>query len=37
MTVWQLEGDESTCYDENGTTPPITVSVTNAVVAYLDV
>jgi len=35
MVVWQLEGDESTCYDANGVTPPITVSVTNAVAAYL--
>jgi hypothetical protein len=33
--VWQLEGDESTCYDASGTTPPITVGVVNAVAAYL--
>jgi hypothetical protein len=35
MVVWQLEGDESTCFDESGTTPPITVGVINAVAEYL--
>jgi hypothetical protein len=35
MVVWQIEGDESTCFDEDGDTPPITVGVTNAVAAYL--
>ena len=35
MIVWQIEGDESSCFDASGTTPPITVGVTNAVAAYL--
>ena len=35
MIVYQFEGDESTCYDASGTTPPITVTVINAVATYL--
>jgi hypothetical protein len=34
MTVWQLEGDESSCYQVAGA-PPISVGVVNAVPAYL--
>jgi hypothetical protein len=34
MVVWQIEGDESTCFDAAGT-PPVTVSVVNSVAAYL--
>jgi hypothetical protein len=34
MTVWQVENDETTNYQAAGT-PPITVTVVNAVAAYL--
>jgi hypothetical protein len=32
--VWQVEADETTCYQAAGT-PPVTISVVNAVAAYL--
>ncbi|MDR3723265.1 MAG: phage tail tube protein [Terracidiphilus sp.] len=37
MVVWQIEGDETTCYAVPGApmTPPISVSVVNGVPAYL--
>jgi hypothetical protein len=35
MVVWQIEGDESTCFDVPGTTPAISLSVVNGVAAYL--
>jgi hypothetical protein len=34
MTVYQLETDETSCYEVDGA-PPVSVSVTNAVAAYL--
>jgi len=34
MVVWQIEGDESTCYDVGGEAP-IAVEVVNAVASYL--
>lgn len=34
MTIWQLDADESSCFDVSGT-PPISVQVTNSVAAYL--
>jgi hypothetical protein len=34
MVVWQIEGDESSCFDLAGVSP-ITVTVANAVAAYL--
>jgi hypothetical protein len=34
MVVWQIEGDETSCYDV-ATVPPVSVTVTNAVAAYL--
>lgn len=34
MVVWQIEGDESTCYDVAGVAP-ISVQVVNAVASYL--
>jgi hypothetical protein len=34
MVVWQIEGDETTCYDVGGT-PPISVQVVTAQAAYL--
>jgi hypothetical protein len=34
MVVWQIEGDESSCYDLAGVSP-ITVTVVNVVAAYL--
>lgn len=34
MVVWQVEGDESTCFDVAGT-PPVSVQVINAVASYL--
>jgi hypothetical protein len=34
MEVWQLEADETTCYQVAGV-PPISLQVTNAVAAYL--
>jgi hypothetical protein len=37
MIVWQLDADESTAYSTPGVTPPISLSVTNAVAQYLAV
>jgi hypothetical protein len=34
MVVWQLEADETTCYDVAGT-PPVSLSVVNSVPSYL--
>lgn len=34
MVVWQLDGDETTCF-ANGVTPPLTATVTNTVASYL--
>lgn len=34
MTVWQLTADETTCYQAAGV-PPVTVTVLNAIAAYL--
>jgi len=34
MTVWQIEADETTCYDIGGV-PPVSVQVINSVPAYL--
>jgi Phage tail tube protein len=34
MEIWQIEADETTCYDLAGT-PPISLQVINAVAAYL--
>jgi Phage tail tube protein len=34
MVVWQLEGDETTCFDLAGV-PPVSVQVINAVASYL--
>jgi hypothetical protein len=35
MVVYQIDADETTCYDVNGTTAPITATVINGVAAYL--
>jgi hypothetical protein len=34
MTIWQVEADETTCYQAAGV-PPVTISVVNGVTAYL--
>ena len=34
MSIWQIEADETTCYELNGV-PPVSVQVVNAVPTYL--
>lgn len=33
--IWQIEGDETTCYDVGGDTPPITAQVISGTAAFL--